>query len=176
MRKERATKPMSLEERQELLSIDNRDIATPFSRELTPQHDRPRAVPMPMHHSDEMGNHALSGMLPGGQNLNVVTNHNTHLSRKEWIVRGIVGALGNAVAWPFRLIGDLISQLLGGIIAALLGILKIAIIIIAVPTLLWLGFLLLEQMQSAESVEEGAGIVVDNAGSLADGVVNAVAK
>ena len=80
------------------------------------------------------------------------------------------------LAWPFRLIGDLISQLLGGIIAALLGILKIAIIIIAVPTLLWLGFMLLEQLQSAESVEEGAGIVVDNAGSLADGVVNAVAK
>ncbi len=176
MRNDRITKPMTLEQRREMHSLDNRDIAAPFARELEPRQDYPRAVPMPAEHSNEMGNHALGVPLPGGNSLNVVTNHNTHLTRKEWIVRGVLGALGRAAAWPFKLVGDLISQLLGGIIAAVLGILKLALIIIAVPTLLWLGFMLLEQLQGAESIDEGAGIVVDNAGSVANGVGNAITK
>lgn len=174
MRKVRTSESLDVHGRQELIPPHSQDIAHRFSRELTPNTQHQHSTPM--HHSDEMGNHAIGGMLPTGQNLNVVTNHNVHLSRREWVFRGLVGALGMAAAWPFKLIADLISQVLGGIISAILGFFKVALIIIAIPTLLWLGIMLMNQLQSAESVEEGTAMVVDHAGSFADGVNKGIAE
>lgn len=131
-----------------------------------------QSAQLPTVQQDEVGNNALSApFVPGlGQNVNVTTNHNIHLSRKEWMFRGIVGTLGNAVAWPFRFVAEIIKEIVLGIIGMVLGIVKVAVLIVAIPTLIWLGLQLQAHLQSAESVEEGTVMVTDQAGQFADGV------
>lgn len=152
---------------QEIMPGGRYDITQGRTRQMVPQDDRSVEV---QGQEDAYGNHVIGGQLPGGSNLNVITNHNVHLSRREWLFRGVVGAFGNACAWPFRLFADLVGYLLKGVIGAVIGVLKVALIIIAVPTLLWLGLQVLEMVQSADNVEDGAAMVTEQAGEFASGV------
>ena len=108
--------------------------------------------------------------IPGGQSINVVTNHNIHLDRKEWMFRGIVGGIGNILAFPFRLIGNIITK----IFEAIIGALKIALLIVMVPTLIWLGLELKEKLSEQESVEAGAQVLIEQAGEVANGTKKAI--
>lgn len=101
-----------------------------------------------------------------GQNINVVTNTNQHLPFREWLIRGLLVSVGNALAFPFRLIGTAISTIVTGVI----GIIKIAIIIVLIPTLIWLGIMLQQNMQSQESVESGTAEMLEQAGKVVDGI------
>lgn len=107
-----------------------------------------------------------------GQTINVVTNHNIHLSFKEWILRGLVGSIGQALAFPFRLIGDAVT----GLVMGAIGIIKVALMAIILPTMFWVGWLLLDKMREAESVEEGTAIMVNEAGNAVKGVSKGLTK
>ena len=107
-----------------------------------------------------------------GQNINVVTNTNQHLPFREWLIRGLLGSVGNALAFPFRLIGTAISAIVTGVI----GIVKIAVIIVLIPTLIWLGIMLQQNMQSQESVESGTAEMVNQAGKVVDGIEKGISN
>lgn len=158
---------------QEIMPGARYDVTQGQPRGIAPVDERSVEV---QGETDAYGNHSIGGQLPGGPSLNVITNHNVHLSRKEWLFRGVVGAVGNALAWPFRLFADLVGYLLKGIIGAVIGVVKVALIIIAVPTLLWLGLQVLEMARSAESAEDGAAMVTEQAGALASGVSKGLDK
>lgn len=121
---------------------------------------------MPATREEADGSQVAQTVLPTGQNINVVTNHNIHLPFREWLLRGLIGSVGSALAFPFRLFGEAVSSVVQGVI----GIIKIAIIIILVPTLIWLGVELQAMMQEQESVEAGAAEMVNQAGQVVDGV------
>lgn len=113
-----------------------------------------------------------AAQLVNGQTINVVTNHNLHLSFREWMLRGVVGAVGTSLAFPFRLIESAAT----GIVQALIGIAKLAAIIILVPTLIWLGVQLHQQMVTKDSVEEGAAYLTQKTGEFATGVARGVSS
>lgn len=115
-------------------------------------------------------------VVPGGQSINVLTNHNIHLPRNEWLFRGIVGALGHAAAWPFRLVAQAISAAVVGVVNSVLSLVKMALIVIAIPTLIWLGIELRDELQTADSVETGTVIVTDHAGEVIDGVSKGLSR
>ena len=121
---------------------------------------------MPATHEQADGSQVAQTVLPTGQNINVVTNHNIHLPFREWLLRGLIGSFGTALAFPFRLFGDAVSSVVQGAI----GIIKIGIIIVLIPTLIWLGIELQQMMQEQESVEAGAAEIVNQAGQVVDGV------
>lgn len=131
---------------------------------------------LPVEYKEEGSEQQASVALPTGQNINVVTNHNIHLPFKEWMLRGVVGGIGSVFAFPFRLIGDAITSIVQGIIGGIIGIVKLAIIVILLPTLAWLGIVLMGEMQEQESVEEGSAALVDHAGDFITGVSNGVDK
>lgn len=141
----------------------SRPTAVTQSRDLVPTTVRER---LPVPQSKEQGAVEAHAVLPNGQSINVVTNHNVHLPFREWMLRGVVGAFGNLLAFPFRMIGNALNSMVEGVI----GILKIAIIMILGPTLIWLGFMLLADMQQEDSVESGAATIVNRAGDVATGV------
>ena len=91
---------------------------------------------------------------------------NIHLPFKDWLLRGILGSVGSLFAFPFRVVGNAINGLVDGVI----GIVKMAIILILAPTLIWLGMQLLAEMKEQESIEAGTATVVDHAGSMVSGI------
>lgn len=108
-------------------------------------------------HSDSMSQMMAampnSMTTPMGQTINVVMNApSPHLSFKEWMARGMVGGVGKVAAFPFRLVGVVME----GTANAVVTIVKMAIIIILVPTLLMLGIALHQRLSSNGSVEAGA--------------------
>ena len=145
------------------LKTMSRPIAMHGSRDLVPM---PKHENLPVTQEQEGGVQQAHAIMPNGQNINVVTNHNIHLPFKEWILRGIVGSLGAVLAFPFRVIGNAVNTLVEGVI----GIIKIAIIIVLAPTLAWLGFMLLGEMQEQDSVEGGTAAIVEHAGDVASGI------
>lgn len=120
----------------------------------------------------EMAVPAGNSPVEGGQTIGVNVNTNTQLSTKDWLIRSVLGAIGKALAFPFRLLAAIVET----IFEAIIGILKIAAIVILVPTLIWLGFLLKDMLSEAESVEEGAGIFIEAGKSAATGAGDALAK
>lgn len=106
----------------------------------------------------------------GNQNINVTTNQNIHLERKEWIFRGIIGGIGNVLAFPFRLIADVIT----GIAMSILGLIKMAAIVVLFPTLIWAGFQLMQIVSEQDSIEGGAKVIAENAGEAAKGIGSAI--
>ena len=105
-----------------------------------------------------------------GQQINVVTNNNIHLSLKEWMIRGTIGGIGNAFAWPFRLAASVLS----GLFHSVIGFVKIAFIIVLAPTLLWLGIKLQDELSAQNDVSEGTAIIVDHAKEVGNGIQKGV--
>ncbi len=143
---------------------------------------RSRAVPMPPAHRIDgdfpagVYDHSMSQVapfigghqLPTGQTINVSMNAaNPHLSFKEWAGRGIVGAIGHAAAWPFRLCAGIVEDIARSIVA-LLGKL---VLFVLLPTALIMGYKLAMSMQETSSVEDGAAQIVHHGRHAADGVV-----
>lgn len=110
--------------------------------------------------------------LPNGQNINVITNHNIHLERNEWLFRGVVGGIGKVLAFPFRLLEKMITS----IFEAIFGMLKTAIIILLVPTLIWAGIILQQKMSQQENIEDGTQLLVDQASEVVSGTKKAIEK
>lgn len=97
--------------------------------------------------------------LPTGQMINISMNApSPHLSFGEWVKRGILGALGNLLAWPLRFA----SSILHDMASAIIGILKWALIVILIPTMIMIGMKMSSQMQSAPSIEAGASQMMHN--------------
>ena len=124
-----------------------------------------QVVPM-----DESVGRTLAELTPmSGQNISVnVTSANPNLSFKEWMLRGVVGGAGNLVAFPFRLIGKGLEALMMGVI----GIVKTAIIIILIPTLIWAGYILQQHISHANSVHEAASSISVQGANAFHGVVD----
>lgn len=105
--------------------------------------------------------------LPGGQVINVAMNAPSHhLPFKEWMLRGVVGGLGQLAAWPFRLVGGLIESL--G--EALIGILKTLAIVVLLPVMLLVGYKLMQQVSKADSIEAGASQIMHDGRHAATGI------
>ncbi len=110
---------------------------------------------------------------PHAQQINVVTNNAAmNLPFKEWLLRGLVGGVGRAAAWPFALAGRLVEKIFGAVI----GFVKIAALIIMVPTLIWLGLMLREELATADSVENGTALIVDHAEDVTTGIGRGLTK
>ena len=107
-----------------------------------------------------------------GLGINVNTNHNIHLSFKEWMLRGVVGGVGSVLAFPFRLVGEMLRALGEGLIKIVTAL----VLILLVPTFIWLGIMLKEEMSTYDNVEDGTAAMVDHAGEFADGVGKGLSK
>lgn len=110
--------------------------------------------------------HMQQGVIPTGQTINV--NMNTpspHLSFKEWMARGVVGGIGKVLAFPFKLVGTGMEAAVTGIVS----IIKIAVIVVMIPTLIWLGLKLQASLSTSQSIEEGAAKVVVSGRRMVDG-------
>ena len=140
-----------------------RPVAASASRDIVPV---PNRETLPTVQDQVSGAQQAHAVLPNGQNISVVTNHNIHLPFKDWLLRGILGSVGSVFAFPFRVVGNAINGLVEGVI----GIVKMAIILILAPTLIWLGMQLLAEMKEQESIEAGTATVVDHAGSMVSGI------
>lgn len=102
-----------------------------------------------------------------GQVINMAFNTpSPHLTFKEWMARGVVGGIGKVLAFPFAFIGNIINAI--GLAAV--GLLKMIALIILVPTLLWLGIMLMHKLSQTESIEEGAAMIATDAKRAASGV------
>lgn len=113
-----------------------------------------------------MGAHQL----PGGQTISVTMNApNPHLSFKEWAARGVVGGIGRFAAWPFKLVGGVIETAAQGIVTILLKLLMWIAILILAPTLIYAGMLMMKDMQSATTVEEGVTRVMHHGRHAVEG-------
>lgn len=131
---------------------------------------------MPNIHQEHYGNYQQAGnTIPGHfgpGNINVVTNHNLHLPFKDWMARGVVGGVGSVLAFPFKLVGDIISALANGI----LSLVKMAVMVVLFPTLLWMGYQLQQSMQEEESVEDGTAAIVDHAEDVVSGIGKGISQ
>ncbi|MFZ3481724.1 hypothetical protein [Sphingomonas sp. 3-13AW] len=121
----------------------------------------------------QMGDHvaqALAGITPmTGQNISVnVSAPSPHLSFGEWAKRGVLSALGNGLLFVPRLLGRLLEAILMG----LLGILKVAAIIVLIPTLIWAGYRLQQHVSTSTSVREAASSVTVQGGEVLKGVAD----
>lgn len=123
-----------------------------------------QVVPM-----DDTVSQTLANLTPmSGQNISVnVSSASPHLPMGEWIKRGILAALGNALLFFPRLLGRLFEALLMGV----LGIAKVAVIIMLVPTLIWAGYHLQQHLANADSVREGAASATVQGGEVLKGIV-----
>ena len=112
---------------------------------------------------------AMAGAL--GQTINMSFNTpSPHLTFKEWMARGVVGGIGQIFAFPFVFCGKMITA--AG--TAVVDIIKMAIVVILVPTLLWMGYMLYQKVSQSQSIEEGAAIIVSDAKKVGNGISNGV--
>lgn len=118
----------------------------------------------------EVVGQTLAGLTPmNGQNISVnVSSASPHLPMGEWIKRGILSALGNGLMFFPRLLGRLFEALLMGV----LGIVKVAVIIVLVPTLIWAGYHLQQHLSNSGSVREGAASATVQGGEVLKGIVD----
>lgn len=133
---------------------------------------QPLSAHVPATQTAEDGSQVAQAALPTGQNINVVTNHNIHLPFRDWLLRGLIGAVGSALAFPFRLVGGVLNSIAQGVVS----ILKMAIIVVLIPTLIWLGIELQEKMQEQASVEDGAAEMVHQAGDVVSGIGKGISQ
>lgn len=122
-------------------------------------------------HSDSMSQSLAPFLgatgLPTGQVINVSMNApSPHLTFKEWMARGVVGGLGNFAAWPFRFVGAILHDIARAIIA----IIKWALLLILLPTMLIMGVKMANQMQNSKSIEEGSAQMVHNGRHALNGI------
>lgn len=121
-----------------------------------------------MVHQGDASSQSLSSVTPmNGQHISVnVTSADPNLSLGEWIRRGVLSALGNGLLFPFRLLGKLIE----GVMMGVLGIVRVAILIVLVPTLIWAGIMLQQHLSKADSVREGAASATVQGGEVLKGL------
>jgi hypothetical protein len=109
------------------------------------------------------GNHHL----PTGQSINVSMNApSPHLSFKEWMQRGIVGGLGNAAAWPFRLVAKMVEE----VFRVIINLFGKLILFVLLPTALILGYKMAMKITQADTVEQGAVEIMHHGRHAADGM------
>lgn len=107
-----------------------------------------------------------SNALPTGQTINVSMNApSNNLTFKEWALRGVVGGLGNAAAWPFRFLAGLAEDI-ARMLANLVG--KIVMILL-IPTALIVGYQMAMKVSKTESIEQGASDIAHNGRHAAKG-------
>lgn len=112
---------------------------------------------------------AGQNVLPTGQSINVSMNApSPHLSFKEWMQRGVVGGLGNAVAWPFRLVAKMVEE----VFRVIINLFGKLILFVLLPTALIIGYKMAMKVTQADSVEEGAAQIMHHGRHAADGMVN----
>jgi glycerol-3-phosphate acyltransferase PlsY len=108
-----------------------------------------------------------------GQTINMSFNApSPHLTFKEWMARGVVGGVGHVFAFPFVFSGKIITA--AG--TAAVELLKMAVLIILIPTLLWMGFMLFQKVSQSQSIEEGAAMIVTDAKKVGTGVSNGISS
>lgn len=108
-----------------------------------------------------------------GQVINMAFNApSPHLTFKEWMARGVVGGIGHVAAFPFVFIGKMITS--AG--EAVIGLVKLAVLIVMIPTLLWLGIMLYQKVSKAQSIEEGTAMIVTDAKRVGTGISEGVSK
>lgn len=108
-----------------------------------------------------------------GQVINMAFNTpSPHLTFKEWMARGVVGGIGKVLAFPFAFAGNMITAAGNAVI----GLVKMAILIVLVPTLLWLGVMLYQKVSKAQSIEEGTAMIVTDAKKVGNGIGNSISS
>jgi hypothetical protein len=107
-----------------------------------------------------------------GQVINMAFNApSPHLTFKEWMARGVVGGFGKVLAFPFTLAGSMLTSAGNAIV----DLVKMAVLIILIPTLLWMGFMLYQKVSKSQSIEEGTAMIVTDAKRIGTGVSNGIA-
>jgi hypothetical protein len=115
--------------------------------------------------------HMVPYMMPqqatGGQSISVAMNApSPHLTTKEWAGRGILGALGNLVAWLPRLAGRMIEE----IMRMFVGVFGKLMLIALVPCMLMIGVNLAMVAATYSTVEGGAADIVHKGRHALNGI------
>lgn len=124
----------------------------------------PRYADYPAYYSDES--------YPQPPVTNVAVNNNGNFFRpwKEELALSLGKAIGNFFAWPVRLIGGIAE----GVINAGLGILKLVLMAVIAPTLIYTGIEMYEASQAGESATEAAAEVGEQAVGLMGAVLGGI--
>jgi hypothetical protein len=143
----------------------------PMGRPLQP-HELPQA-PAHMGYGYAPAHGDFYGQQPVGTHVNVNNNQQMYRPWKEELGLSFVKTIGNFFAWPFRLIGNLIENLV--LMGA--GVLRTMLLLIVGPMLLMGGYSFYQANQdkpateiAAELGKEGVGLVGAMLGGIWDGV------
>lgn len=135
----------------------------------------PPAMPAPAQHAPPVVEPAvITGYMPGtpaqpGYNQMIaIGNASPHLPFKDWMARGVVSGLGRLVAWPFKLIGDIVQA----IAMAIIGILKMILIIILIPSAIIIGLKIAAMQQEEDTIRGSAAAAVEGVVEAGDGAYN----
>lgn len=101
-------------------------------------------------------------------NMIAVSNNGVspHLPFRDWMLRGVVGGVGKMLAWPFQLVRDIIN----GIAFAILGIAKVLLMIILIPSAIILGLQIAASQSSEADIQTNAASATGSLGSVGAGV------
>lgn len=103
----------------------------------------------------------------GGQSISVAMNApSPHLTTKEWAGRGILGALGNLVAWLPRLAGRMIEEIL----RMFVGVFGKLMLVVLLPCMLMIGVNLAMVAATYGTVEGGAADIVHKGRHALNGI------
>ena len=105
---------------------------------------------------------------PGYNQMIAIGQASPHLPFRDWLARGVVSAIGRMLAWPFKLVGDILHS----IAMAVVGIVKMIFIIVLIPSMLILGLKIAAMQQEEESVRGSAAAAAEGVMEAGKGAIN----
>lgn len=129
----------------------------------------PPTSPMPPQPVGEA--QVMTGYMPaqapqGGYNQMIsIGQASPHLPFRDWLARGVVSALGNLLAWPFRMMGEIAQS----IAMAMIGILKVILMLVLIPSAIIIGLKIAAAQQEEDSIRGSAAAAVESVTEAGEG-------